>query len=119
MTVSPHQPTPSDKLPMDGRQRRIRAIIERDVRVCTGMLDEAQRHLRMGQHGLVLVQFVHRARQILDELPELMVAVSPVQDAALFKRIAHLHKTIESVRLSMHKSKQDREICRLADCRTT
>jgi hypothetical protein len=110
MNVSAHPATPSDELPMDGGQRHIRAIIERDVRVCTGMLDEAQGLLRMGQNGPVLAQFVHRARQILDELPELMVALSPVQDAALLERIANLNGMIESVRLSMHRAKRDREV---------
>jgi len=109
MTVSRYLARPPDELPLDGGRRHVWAFLERDVHICTRLLDEAQRLVRMGQDGPVLVQFVRRARQILDEMQELLVAASPAQDAALFKRITQLHETIESVQSSMRTTRQNRE----------
>jgi len=110
MTVSHCLARPPEELTLDGGRRHVWAFLERDVHICTRLLDEAQRLVRMGQDGPVLVQFVHRARQILDEMQELLVAVSPAQDAALFKRITQLHETVESVQSSMPKTRQNREV---------
>ena len=108
--MSHHSATISDEGPPESGPRQLRVLLERDVRVCAAMLDEARRLVRMGQNGTVFVQFVHCAGQVLDEMRELQVALSPAQDAVLIKRIADLQRTIESVRLSMPETRQMRGV---------
>ena len=84
-----------------------REFLERNVHVCSGMLVEAHRLMRIGQSGPVLAQFVHRARQLLAEMDEVRVALNPTRDAALLTRVAALHGTLESVQAAAHLVRQD------------
>jgi hypothetical protein len=110
MTVSHHLATPPDASPMGTGLRDVRDFLERNARVCAEMLVEVQRLVRIGQDGPVLVQFVHRARHMLHEMEELLPAIGPAQDAALFARIAALQRTLTSVQTAMQVSKQDRHL---------
>jgi hypothetical protein len=90
--------------------REVRDFLERNARVCNEMLVEVQRLARIGQDGPVLVQFVHRACHMLQEMEELLPAMSPAQDAVLLARIAALQRTLTSVQTAMQMSKQERHV---------
>ena len=116
MNVSGPLPARADRLPPGEAQRQALALLEHDVRVCTRMLDEAQRLARTGQNGPVLLQFVRRARQILEEMQELPLAIATRQDAVLSERIARLRETAETLCPSLRMGKEERSVGSSADC---
>ena len=88
---------------------RARAFLDQKIPVCAGMLAEAQKLARCGQTGPILGPFVQRTVELLDELDELLVAMDPVQDRAIFVTIASLHRNLDSIRAVVSPPPTDRK----------
>lgn len=116
MNVSRHLPSASDQLPSGDGHRQAMALIEDDIRVCQRVLDEARRLVRTGQNGPVLIQFIRRAREILDEIQEIPLPTGTRQGAALSRRIACLRGAAESIRSTLELTPEDRNVNPPAEC---
>jgi len=75
--------------------------LERKADICTKVLAEARRLSRMGHFGAPLGQLIVRATEVLDDMDEILVVLSPRRDAPSFAVAARLHRELEYIQAAI------------------
>lgn len=71
--------------------------LARKSELCLGALAEARRQIAAQRLGPVLSQLLARARELQDEMDEVLLGLDPAEDPDAFARAAALHRTLQEV----------------------
>jgi hypothetical protein len=75
--------------------------LARKADLCAEVLAEARRLVRIGRFGAPLNQLVFRARELLEDLDEVLVALHPARNAGEFSAAAALHRELEKIQAAI------------------
>ena len=69
--------------------------------ICARTLVEAARLVRLGQLGPLLEQRISRACEVLDDIDDVLITLSPERNGAEFATAAALHRELEQIQAAI------------------